>query len=204
MTYMAAAVSQFRLLSIGVPGGIISGFAGITDGEGVVRLGGEFVALEEPEYTLWDAGLLAPQRESLTRWGSDAGIADPDELIDAMLAGNLMTVHSADPAVAATEASRLTVRLVGHLTGNGPNRSPRFLVRPMAAGQAAVEVDAFVYEFLLRSRGPSSISARCARMDVRMPEAGMGLDEHIYQQLPFLLRNGIITLDLATGELSDA
>jgi hypothetical protein len=192
-------MGQARLLSLGVPGGIVSGVAGVRDGDGVVRLANEFVGLGQDEYRLWDAGFLAPRRDSLARWGADAGVTDPDQVIGVLIAGNLMAVQTDEPAAAAREATRLAVRLTGQLVGNGPHRSPGFPVRATAGDQSTVAVDALIYEFLLRADGMNSIAAQCAQMEALEAGLSAGLQEHVYRWVPILLRNGILALDIATG-----
>lgn len=190
--------STVRLLSIGNPGGIVSGFQQVPDGDGVIGLGGGFVHVDAPQYTLWGAGLLAPRRDALVRWGAASGIARTEDLIMEMVVDKMLMAHRPEPAEIARIAGWLTIRFVGHIAGNGPHRSPRFLIRPTAAAEQTIEVDAAVYEFLLKADGTTPMAAQCARLDVKiMPSDEVAF--HIYRWLPRLLRAGILTLDVRSG-----
>jgi hypothetical protein len=190
--------STVRLLSVGNPGGIVSGFEQVPDSDGVIGFGGGFVHVDAPQYTLWGAGLLAPRRDALVRWGAASGIAGAEEIIADLLGDKLLVVHRPEPAEVARIAAWLTIRFVGHIAGNGPHRSPRFLIRPTAGAEQNIEVDAAVYEFLLRADGATPMAALCARLEVQI----VPVDEvvfHIYRWLPRLLRAGVLTLDVLPG-----
>src|SRR5690349_4335305 len=64
------------LLPVGTPGGITSGFEGIPDGSGIVKLADKLGCLDPDQYRLWRAAAAAPQAEDLVEWAASRGIAD--------------------------------------------------------------------------------------------------------------------------------
>lgn len=183
-----------RVLAVGVPGGITSGFAGLPAGAGLVRLGGTLMSLDEPEYRLWDAALVAPEVPALLGQASQFGIADPGALLDDLADARLVAEFPVRPPGPAALAAGLTASFTGYLIGNGPNESLRFLVRA-GGSERQLPVDVIIYQFLLLTDGQAAIAETCGRID---PPAAAGPDVtgHVLAALPVLLRAELIRLDV--------
>jgi hypothetical protein len=187
-----------RVLSVGTAGGITSGFVGLPDGAGLVRLGGSLLSLDEAEYQLWDAGLLAPATEPLLEQARQSGMAEPDRVLRELAEAGLVIDSAVDPASARHLAGGHAVRFTGRLVGNGPHQSPRFLV---GAGTAAppLTVDVVVYQFLLWADGRASITDQCARLDTGGVPWCSDAAAHVAGWIPALLSADLISLDLVVS-----
>jgi hypothetical protein len=179
------------LLPVGVPGGFNSGFDGIPDGSGIVRLGDKLSCLDPGHYRLWRAAAAAPQTEQLIAWGGSQGIPDA--------AGRIRRLQDADlliedgPGV-AKRIGGLALRLIGECLGNGADVSPVFHVRGRHGTQ--VQVDARVFEVLLHCDGVSPVSVSCDALDP--PRSGPGYRpriEMLTDGLPVLVRNEVVLLE---------
>jgi hypothetical protein len=188
--------TERRVLAIGTSGGVASGFAGLSDGDGLVRLGGSLLSLSEDEYKLWDASQLTPAAGPLLEQARQAGVADPVRTLLELEAASLVMTYADEPGSARRMATGLSVRLTGQLIGNGPHQSPHFL---LSAGGAApqLRVDVVVYQFLLWADGRTPIAELCARIDVAGPNPAFDAEMHVVGWIPALMRAGLIGLDLA-------
>jgi hypothetical protein len=185
-----------KVLAIGIPGGIVSGFTDVQAGEGLVRLGGNLMSLSPGEYQLWDASQLAPAIGPLLEQASHAGVAEPAQTLTELEAAGLVLTYGDEPGSVERVTTGLNARLTGRLIGNGPHASPRFLVSAHAAA-AQLAVDALVYQFLLLADGRTSIADVCTRIDSGMPGPDVDAISHVASWIPRLLRAGLIVLDLA-------
>lgn len=189
-------VAERRVLAIGTSGGVTSGFVGISDGDGLVRLGGSLLSLSEDEYKLWGASQLAPAAGPLLDQAGQAGVAEPDRTLLELEAAGLVITCADDPASAQQMATSLTARLTGRLIGNGPHQSPHFLVSARSEAPA-LRVDVVVYQFLLWTDGRRSIAQMCAEIDTGPHGARFDTAAHVVGWIPALLRASLIGLDLA-------
>jgi hypothetical protein len=184
-----------RMLSIGTAGGVISGFAELADGGGLVRLGDSLQWVDPEQYRLWDAGLLAPTRSALLEWAARVGISGAEGLLRALVADRLMVEHARDPAGMRRQAVAHSVRFIGYIVGNGSGRSPRFLIKAAAETSAVLVVDVALYHFLLWADGTTSMAEQCARHALDGLPDGIDAVRHVAGQLPILMRAGVISLD---------
>jgi hypothetical protein len=189
-------LAERRVLAIGTSGGVTSGFAGIRDGDGLVRLGASLRALSEDEYKLWSASQLAPAVGPLLEQAGQAGVQAPGRTLLELEAAGLVITCADDPASVQHMAAGLTVRLTGRLIGNGPHQSPRFLVSA-GAGAPALRVDVVVYQFLLWADGKRSIAQICTEIDTGPQGARFDAAGHVVGWIPALLRASLVGLDLA-------
>jgi hypothetical protein len=187
-----------RVLSIGTAGGITSGFDGLPDGGGLVRLGDDLLSIDKEEYRLWDAGLLAPMRDALLRQARETGLREPEALLRELAEAHLVVEYAHEPAAIGLHASDHTARFTGRFTGNGPHRSARFLVG-VGAAAPFLSVDVVLYEFLLWADGRASIAEQCARLATGGLPRGFSPVQHVVESLPVLLRAGVISLDRVSG-----
>ncbi len=184
-----------RVLSVGTAGGITSGFDGLPDGGGLVRLGDDILSIDEEQYRLWDSGLLAPKMSALLQWAAHAGIDRPDEQLRELLTDHLMVEQARDPDELLRQAAAHAVRFIGYFIGNGPSRSPRFLVKAGAEASSVLAIDVVLYQFLLRADGTVPIAELCARLDIDGMPDDVDPARHVMEQLPVLLRAGVIGLE---------
>jgi hypothetical protein len=187
-----------RVLAVGTPGGVTSGFGGLPDGGALVRLGDSLSSLDEDDYKLWDVSQLAPAAGALLDQAGRAGVADPAAVLARLEAAHLVMAYADEPGPVRDMAARLSVRLAGRLVGNGPHQSPYFLVA--AYGTAPqLRVDAVVYQFLLWADGRTSIAGLCAKIDTTAAGPAFDAARHVAGWIPTLMRAGLIGLDLADG-----
>jgi hypothetical protein len=187
-----------RLLAVGTSGGVTSGFVGVPDGHGVVRLGAELIALDEEEYRIWTATRLALAVDPLLEQARLDGVADPAGTLAALESDGLVIAAADGQESARRIAGQITAVLTGELVGNGPHRSPQFSVRASAASPQLL-VDVLVYQFLLLADGSAPIADLCTRIET-VPPDGADLVEHVTGWLPTLLRSGLVRLDVPARE----
>jgi hypothetical protein len=182
------------LLPVGTPGGINSGFDGIPVGSGIVRLGDKLIYLDLNHYRLWRAAAAAPQAEKLITWGTTQGIPDAADRVRQLEDADLLLQDGPD---VQHRIGRLALRLVGECLGNGGDISPAFLV--LGRNQKQLQVDAYLFEVLLRSDGVSPVSLACDTLDASRPQPGRRpCIEALTQGLPALVRNEVVLLEAAT------
>lgn len=185
-----------RILAVGTSGGVTSGFADLPDGGGLVRLGRTLLSLSEDEYKLWEASQVSPAAGPLLEQAGHAGVADPPAVLAELEASRLVMAYTEELSSIRSLTASLSLRLTGRLIGNGPHRSPQFLVAaPGAAPQ--LRVDVVVYQVLLWADGQTSIAGLCARIDTATPDPALDTEEHVVGWIPALMRAGLIGLDLA-------
>ncbi|MGD0607532.1 MAG: hypothetical protein ABSA53_28610 [Streptosporangiaceae bacterium] len=178
-----------RLLPVGTPGGINSGLEGMPAGSGIVRRGNEFIGLDLSLYRLWRAAAAAPQAGDLISWGTARGIPDAGDRVRALTDAGLLVE---DGPAAHHRIGRLALRLLGECLGNGADSSPAFLV--LGRGGIQMQVDACLFEILLRSDGVSPVAATCDALDASRPGRRPGL-EALIEGLPLLVRNQVVLLE---------
>jgi hypothetical protein len=188
---------EHKVLAVGTPGGITSGFPGLPDGGGLVRLGPGLLSLDEDDYKLWDASQLAPAAGPLLEQAAQDGVADPAAVLAGLAAARLVMSYADEPEPVRNVAAGLSVRLTGRLIGNGPYQSPHFLVAPYGGATPQLRVDVLVYQFLLRADGRTSVAELCATLDTVPPDPGFVVERHVAGWIPALMRAGVIGLDLA-------
>jgi hypothetical protein len=179
------------LVPVGTPGGINSGVEGIPDGSGIVRLGTELIGLDLALYRLWRAAAAAPRAADLVSWGTGQGIPDAAERVRALADAGLLVE---DGPGAHQQIGRLALRLIGECLGNGADRSPAFLV--LGRGGRRMQVDACLFEILLRADGASPVAATCDALDAARPGRPPGI-ETLAAGLPLLVRNEVVVLEAA-------
>jgi hypothetical protein len=181
------------LLPVGVPGGINSGFDGIPDGSGVVRLGDKLSFLDPDHYRLWRAAAAAPQAEQLIAWGAGQGIPDAAGRVHQLQDAELLIE---DAPEVAKRIGGLALRLIGECLGNGAEVSPVFLVRGRNGTQ--LQVDAYLFEVLLHCDGVSPVSFSCDALDASRSEPGYRPRiQTLTEGLPVLVRNEVVLLEVA-------
>jgi hypothetical protein len=185
-----------RVLAIGTPGGVASGFANMRGGDGLVRLGGGLMSLSADEYKLWDASQLAPVAWPLLEQASHAGVVEPTRTLLGLETAGLVLTCADEPDSVRRVTSGLSARLTGRLIGNGPYTSPRFLVSAHAAAPQ-LTVDVVIYQFLLWADGRTPIADLCAQIDLGESPPGFDAAAHVAGWIPRLLQAGLIGLDLA-------
>lgn len=178
------------LVPVGRPGGINSGFEEIPLGSGIVRLGDKVMCLGFPEYRLWRAAAAAPQAEDLVAWGSAEGIDDAAGRLGRLRDAGLLVEEGPD---LRSQLGGITLRLLGECLGNGTQISPAFFVRGRT--KARVQVDAYIFETLLRCDGGRPVSATCEQLDASQPRPdGRPCVESLIGSLPILVRNEVVLL----------
>jgi hypothetical protein len=181
------------LLPVGTPGGVNSGFNGLPEGYGIVRLGNEFACLEPDDYRLWRAAAAVIEAERLMAWGMSQDIADAAERVHQLEDAELLIPEGPD---LAARIRGLAVRLIGECLGNGAEISPAFFVR--GRGGALLQVDGFLFELLLRSDGLDPVSVMCDGLDATRSEPGYRPRiEALTEALPVLVRNEVVLLETA-------
>ena len=179
------------LLPVGTPGGITSGFEGIPDGSGIVRLAGRLGALESDQYRLWRAAAAAPQTEDLIAWATGKGIPDAADRVRQLVDAGLLLEEG---QAAAARIGELTLQLIGECLGNGAQVSPVFLVR--GRGRSPQQVDGFLYEVLLHCDGSSALADICDKLDAPRSEPGyIPRITTLIDGLPGLVRNAVVRLE---------
>lgn len=179
------------VVPIGTPAGICSGFEGMDDGCGVVRLGNELVYLDPGIYRLWLAAMAAPAPAELVAWAPGKGITEAEEHVPALLSEGLLISDGGD---VETRVGRLAMRLIGHCSGNGPDRAPTFGV--VGTRGAQLDLDMMSFEALLRADGCEPLASSCGAVDAAHPQAsGPSTLARIVEALPLLVRVGVIRLN---------
>ena len=135
-----------RLLPVGTPGGINSGFDGIPAGSGTVRLGRYLVHLEPETYRLWRIAFAAPERDRFVAWARSEGVTDAERRIAELESDDLLIEEG--PAM-IERVGGTVVRLLGECLGNGTRATSRFQVA--GSNGTVLTVNPFLYEILLRS-----------------------------------------------------
>jgi len=181
------------LLPVGTPGGINSGFDGIPNGSGIVRLGGELGCLEPDDYRLWRAAFAAPQAEELIDWGAERGIAGAADRVRQLEDDGLLLAES--PTV-SERFGALALRLIGECLGNGEEVSPVFFIGGRSGTR--LQVDGFVFEVLLGCDGLGTVGAMCDTLDAMRSEPGYRARlETLTRSLPILVRSEVVQLERA-------
>jgi hypothetical protein len=181
------------LLPVGTPGGVNSGFDGIPDGSGIVKLGDKLIYLDPSLYRLWRAAAAAPQTVELISWGIAQGIPDVAECVQALEDAELLIEEGPD---VQRRVGGLAVRLIGECLGNGQDINPMFLV--LGRNDIQLQVDAYLFEVLMRCDGVSPISVMCESLDASRPRPGWPpCIEALTEGLPMLVRNEVIQLEAA-------
>jgi hypothetical protein len=183
------------LLPVGTPCGMLSGFDGLADGGGLVRLGAEMIALEPSEYRLWDAIALRPSVAEIRTWAEGNELANAETLLRSLQRAGLV-VEWLDGDPADELAQRYGVGFIGRFVGNGPSGRDIFLLSD-SSGRIAAGVDLLVYEFLLWAQQGSSIREACDRIDAR--NSGVDLMHHVLAAVPILMRSGLVRLDVCVN-----
>jgi hypothetical protein len=183
------------LLPVGTPGGINSGFDGVRDGSGIVRMGNNIGCLDLDGYRLWRAAAAAPQLDQLIAWGTSKGIPDAADRIRELGEAGLLVEEGPS---AAECIGRLALRLIGECLGNGTDVSPVFLVGGRKGNR--LQVDAYLFEVLLRCDGVSPVSITCDSLDKSRSEPGYRPRiQTLTDGLPALIRNEVVLLEAAVG-----
>jgi hypothetical protein len=181
------------LLPIGTPGGINSGFDGIPVGSGIVRLGDRLISLDLSLYRLWRAAAAAPRAEELITWGTAQGISDVADRVRHLEDAGLLIKEGPD---VQQRIGHLALRLLGECLGNGTDISPAFLV--LGRNKTQLQVNAYLFEVLLRSDGVSPVSVTCDALDAARPQPShRPCIEALAQGLPVLVRNEVVLLEAA-------
>ncbi len=180
------------LLPVGTPGGINSGFDEVPSGSAIVRLGDKLMCLDFPHYRLWRAAAAAPQAEELITWGTAEGISDVADRMNRLREAELLIEDGPD---IQHLMGRLALRLLGECLGNGTDISPVFVV--LGRNKTQLQVDAYVFEILLRSDGVSPVSVMCGKLDASQPRPGRPCIETLITSLPVLVRNEVVLLEAA-------
>jgi|ERR1700722_3182043 len=179
------------ILPVGTPGGINSGIGAVQAGSGVVRLGDQLLSLDCSMYRLWRTAAAAPQLEELIAWADAQGMPDARDRIRALEAAGLLI---ADGPELRQRIGRLAVRLIGECLGNGMQLNSAFLV--LGRNKRQLQVDAQLFEVLLRSDGVSPVSLMCDALDAaRLDPGGIPRIEFLAEGLPTLVRNEVILLE---------
>ncbi len=182
---------------VGVPGGVWWGVEQVPDGGGVVRLGDELRGLDPPLYRMWRAAGAAPTAEQLGDWSVGAGIGDWEPRLAWLIDEGLVLEGSPNGDTQA-KIGRLVAHLTGDCVGNSPEQPASILL--VGRDGARVQVDAYLFEVLVRSDGASAIADVCARLDQAMPLAGeRSYVTHLAEGLPALVSSGVLRLDAAQG-----
>jgi hypothetical protein len=164
---------------------------GIPAGSGIIRLGSKLVHLDFGLYRLWRAAAAAPEAAALMSWGNAQGIPDVDGSVRALEDAELII---ADGPEIHLRVGRLAVRLIGECLGNGSQVSPTF--RLLGRNNIQLQVDAYLFEVLLRCDGVSPVSIICDELDaVRHDRGGQSCVEALTAGLPMLVRNEVIQLE---------
>ncbi|GBG37467.1 hypothetical protein [Mycobacterium montefiorense] len=179
------------LLAVGTPGGVNSGLDGIPACSGIVRLGGKLVYLDLDLYRIWRATAAAPQAETLISWGTAQGIPDVDDRVRALQEAELIIDEGPD---IQRRVGRLALRLIGECLGNGTEVSPTFLM--LGRNNTKLQVNAYLFEVLLRCDGVTPISITCDALDAVRPDPGHPrCIETLTAALPMLVRNEVVQLE---------
>lgn len=178
---------------VGTPGGIVSGFSGVPNGSGVVRLGSNIMVLDTDRYRIWEAASAALEADDLTKWATSEGIANGESLVRTLKDSELLIAAGPNPRL---QAARIAVRLTGLCLGNGASGDATFWVRGHASEPIGVNV--LIYELLLRSDGVAPVLELCEFLDRARPEISRSpCAEMFFDGLPSLVRAGVVRLDLA-------
>ena len=181
------------LLPVGTPGGINSGFDELPAGSGIVRLGDKLMSLDLSHYRLWRAAAAAPQAEELVSWGTAEGINDAADRVSQLADAQLLIQ---DGPEVQRRIGRLALRLLGECLGNGTDISPTFVV--LGRNKTQLQVDAYLFQILLRSDGVSPVSVTCDTLDAAQPgPGGRPSIETLTTGLPLLVRNAVVLLEAA-------
>lgn len=179
------------LLAVGTPGGVNSGLDGIPACSGIVRFGGRLVHLDLDLYRLWRATAAAPQAETLISWANAQGIPDVDDRIRALQEAELIIDEGPD---IQRRVGCLALRLIGECLGNGTEVGPTFVM--LGRNNTQLQVNAYLFEVLLRCDSVSPISIICDELDAARPSSGHPpCIEALTEALPMLVRNEVIQLE---------
>lgn len=179
------------LLPVGIPGGVNSGFDGVPDGYGIVKLGDKLGCLDPRHYRLWRAAAAAPQAEELIAWGTGRGIPDAAGRVRELEDAGLLIEEG--PQV-AERVGTLALRLIGECLGNGAEVGPVFLVGGRKGNQ--LQVDAYLFELLLHCDGVNPVWVTCDALDASRSEPRYRPRlKTLIDGLPLLVRNEVVLLE---------
>jgi hypothetical protein len=178
------------VVPVGVAGGVNSGFGGIPDGSGIIRLADQVLIVEPDLYRLWQRAASAPELEQLLEWAAAEGIADAQDLVQDLLARGLLIAQS---ATLAPRVGPLAISMIGDLLGNGDDPQAPFV----AAGRdgALIGVSLHLFELLLRCDGATAVEALCNGLDEASGASANHTLAGICEGLPVLVSNGIVRLN---------
>ncbi len=180
------------IVPVGTPGGIVSGFSGLPNGSGVVRLGSKIMVLDSDRYRIWAAASAALEADELTKWAISEGIANGESLVRTLKDSELLIEPGPN---APLQAGRIAVRLTGSCLGNGGSGDATFWVSGHTVDPVVVNV--VIYELLLRSDGVGPVLEICDFLDRARPEVSRSpCVEMLFESLPSLVRAGVVRLDL--------
>lgn len=179
------------LLPVGVAGGLVSGLPGVPPGSGLVRHGEELMYLDAARFRLWQATWAAPDPSVLLSWAARAEIAEAESLLRILQDARLVIELGDDHRL---HAARLALRLTGQCLGNGTKAAPTFSV---LGRLGLLQVDAAVFETLLRSDGVTSLAGLCQSVDRSLAPGEVTAEVALFHALPLLIRAGVAGLNLA-------
>jgi hypothetical protein len=189
---------ETRLLAVGTPGGIVSGFEGLPDGSGVVKLGDQLLSLDAARYRLWEAIHVAPTYAALHALAGAEANESAESLLPPLMDAGLIVDWTDDGDRFTILAQAHSVRFIGRLLGNGGRRNEAFVLGETGS-RAVARVDSLLYEFLLWTDGQASIVDRCRRLDTSSFGLAVDAVQHVVAALPVLMRTGMIQLDVCTN-----
>jgi hypothetical protein len=184
---------------VGVSGGLNTGFTGIPDDSGLVRLGGGIAMLEPDLFRLWRGAAAAPQLDELVQSAAGERIEDAEGKVRDLEEEGLVVIESPDiePVV-----RRLAISLVGDLLGNeGDARSPFIAVGRRGA---RIQLPVADFELLLRSDGATTVGTICDGLrGSPLSTDGSDVLRSICLGLPELVRHQVVRLDRPGEEAAD-
>lgn len=182
-----------KVVPVGIPGGTVSGLEGLANGTGLVRHGEEMLYVNRDRYLLWRGCQVAPEEQSLLSWAEEHGIERAASLMrtlkDAWL---VVELGGGDRRI---QAARLALRLAGECVGNGGDGVPRFGVIGRAG--SLVQVNAGLYDVLLRSDGVRTIVNICGEVNRLAADDSPPVLDTLFESLPVLIRAGAAGLNLS-------
>lgn len=170
------------VMPVGAPGGLNSGFGGVVDGSGMVRLGSRILVLEPDLYRLWQRAAAVPELDELLAWADAEGIEDAESFVQRLREEGLLITETPD---AFERIGAFALNVTGELVGNGTDPRGYFVVAGRNGSRLGVGIQ--VFEILLRSDGGTPLRA-----------LSDGLDG-LCGGLPALVRNDVVRLNERAG-----
>jgi hypothetical protein len=179
------------ILPVGTPGGFCLA-PQTARRSGLIRVGDRIKLIDPAYYLVWRAAAAAPDVEELASWATGEGIEEVDEIITDLLNDALLLTPDEQPEVRVGE---LALAFIGEGLSSDGEGGSTFTV--IGSAGIRLDVNAIVYDFLIRTDGTQASGSLCSALDAHRPTDAPATLHQLVKGLPLLVRSGVVRLNAA-------